>query len=380
MGPAMTPVTWPRLRRRARIGRAPAHAPRPPRRGEVLGSAWALSPALPSLPPVFNGPSSADSWTHEHLTLLLVIFLGAVLVALLARRARLSLPREGLLPALLAVTQAALVLTAIGALLFLLGGLAPARLAGLLPWVFIAAAVALGWSLRDLIPDLIGRALLLAEHRVRVGRYLRVGEHQGEVVRLALRTTWLRDGEGRLISLPNRLLLRSVIVFNVDEGTDAEVTLNVETRAPAHIVRRALRDAARSSPWVRPDAALVIAQDPVEPMRWTVRARLLERRFAVGFRGDLLARTHEHLRSDASAGVALTRPSTRPIAGAVYGAASPYAVEDPDDAGQRGAEKRIREQNLRRGGSAPVATPYPPDERLEDGPPEAPEAAEAPER
>ena len=73
----------------------------------------------------------------------------------------------------------------------------------------------------------------------------------------------------------------------------------MESGRPAREVRRALVEAAISSPWVRSDERPTARQDGSDPRLWRVRAQLLEMRFAERFEGDLLERTEDVLAADA---------------------------------------------------------------------------------
>jgi hypothetical protein len=119
--------------------------------------------------------------------------------------------------------------------------------------------------------------------------------HSGIVEARGLRAVWVRDGLGHRIGLPNRLFLTEAVVSQTG-GAFHDVSLRfAASRVPAARVRRALHDAVLTSPWVQPDAAVIIRRDGTDPTVWHVRARLLDVAFAVSFEGDLLERAEEML-------------------------------------------------------------------------------------
>jgi small-conductance mechanosensitive channel len=163
-------------------------------------------------------------------------------------------------------------------------------------WTFVALALVIGWSIRDLFADLIAGIILAAERRVKKGTWVSGDGFQGTVEGRSLRATWLRDGQGHRLTVPNRAMVGAPMVY--DSGADAEheVVVRLEGYEDAAKVRLALTDAILSSPWVLAGATPVVLRDPADPVVWRVRSKLLEPRFSVHFEGELLERVEELLR------------------------------------------------------------------------------------
>ncbi len=242
------------------------------------------SSAFPGLP--------GDGWTV--LGMLSVLLVSMLLVTLISR-ARLGLPVQGVIPGALALLHVLIQLFALLTAAGIVARLLPPALAPAVPWAIVAVAVAVGWSTRDIMPDLIGAAVISFERRIRPGIWMSTGELSGLVERRGLRAVWLRDGHGNRIAVPNRQLLSTHVAVQEAAGPVHEVTLRVEDLGPTKEVRRALLEATLTSPWVRPDAAPAVRQDGGDPKLWHVRAHLLEMRFAGRFEGDLLERTEDVL-------------------------------------------------------------------------------------
>lgn len=267
------------------------------------GDLW--STAFPELP--------GDGWT--------VIGMGGVLAAalllmMIVSRLRVGLPVQGLIPTTLATAHVLLQLFALLTGAGIIARLLPAALAPAVPWAIVAVAIAVGWSSRDVLPDLVAAAVITFEQRIRPGIWMSTGDLSGLVERRGLRAVWLRDGHGNRIAIPNRKLLVNHVAVQEAAGPVHEVALRVSDRGPTKEVRRALLEATLTSPWARPDAAPVVRQDGGDPELWHIRAHLLEMRFAGRFEGDLLERTEEVLAVARMNQSAATAKSNEPSSGA----------------------------------------------------------------
>jgi small-conductance mechanosensitive channel len=196
---------------------------------------------------------------------------------------------------------------ALGALVFVLRiavfSLLVAIIFALVPndqnWILGALAVlalVVGWSVRDLFADLVAGAILAAERRVKKGMWVSGDGFQGTVEGRSLRATWLRDGQGHRITVPNRAMVGAPMVYDAGADAEHEVVVRLEGYRDAGRVRMALTDAILSSPWVLAGATPVVLRDPADPIVWRVRTKLLEPRFSVHFEGELLERVEDLLR------------------------------------------------------------------------------------
>lgn len=164
-----------------------------------------------------------------------------------------------------------------------------------LPFALLAAALALGWSLRDVLPDLIAGSVLAFERRVRPGMWLSGNGFAGVVERVGLRATWLRDPTDRRVAVPNRALVSMPITSDAGRWPTREVVLRIESTAPADKIRRAIIDAVLASPWTPVGEAPSVQRDGAEPEVWHVRSRVLDLSFAGSFEGELLERAEAML-------------------------------------------------------------------------------------
>lgn len=108
------------------------------------------------------------------------------------------------------------------------------------------AGLAISLGAQTLVKDYISGILILVEHQFSVGDTIRVGEHQGEVERMTLRATFLRDVEGRQHIVPNGEIRA---LSNLTVGwSRAVVDVNVPYDADMNAVLRAFESAAASAP------------------------------------------------------------------------------------------------------------------------------------
>ncbi len=166
-------------------------------------------------------------------------------------------------------------------LLLVLAGLMILQALGLnvVPLLAGAGVVGLAISLgaQTLVKDFISGMLILVESQFSVGDTIRVGEHQGQVERITLRATFLRDLEGRRYVLPNGDIRA---VSNLTVGwSRAIVDLNVSYDADMNAVLGLLQTAAASAgqdPDIADDlleAPAVIGWNALQD--WAVQVRLL---------------------------------------------------------------------------------------------------------
>lgn len=105
------------------------------------------------------------------------------------------------------------------------------------------AGIAIGFGAQYLIRDIIAGFFLLFEGLIQVGDTIRVGDAAGEVERVNLRTTQIRQFSGELVTIPNgeikrignmsRGFMRAMVVVSLPYGTDVQRALEVMQRTAA---------------------------------------------------------------------------------------------------------------------------------------------------
>ncbi|MEQ1506941.1 MAG: mechanosensitive ion channel domain-containing protein, partial [Myxococcota bacterium] len=151
-----------------------------------------------------------------------------------------------------------------------------------------------GWSARDVLPDLVAWTFLAAEGRIRAGTWVQGDGFEGIVDALRPRATWIVDPRGHHLSVPNRRLLRAPVRADRSRHPEVELSIRVSGVSPM-VARAALREAILLSPWLAPQPQPEIGWDPIDPDRWTARVRIVDLRFRDRFVGAVQERLQEVL-------------------------------------------------------------------------------------
>ncbi|MCB9780677.1 MAG: mechanosensitive ion channel [Alphaproteobacteria bacterium] len=245
----------------------------------VLGPRRSIAEDL--LPPP---PRSGGNRALLFALLALMAFLGGEVTERLQERVL----RKGLLPRFLSMLTGIgrgltipLVFVAVLSLLPHSWGLA-------VPFALVALALAFGWTARDLLADVFAGIVLTIERRVQAGERIEVGDHKGVVQGLGLRTTRLTVDDGRMVSMPNRQLLRQDLRVDPDSYAPVQVPVHVHPHLSVGEVRQQLQELALLSPYIAPSRPPNVYRDADRPEVWIVEARLVHPRFANAFRGALV--------------------------------------------------------------------------------------------
>ncbi len=107
------------------------------------------------------------------------------------------------------------------------------------------AGLALSLGAQTFIKDFFGGVVILVENQFTVGDVIKIGDLTGTVERITLRATYLRDSEGKRISIPNGDI-RTVSNLST-EWARAVVTLSVPLDADMNQVMDALGQAAQEA-------------------------------------------------------------------------------------------------------------------------------------
>jgi small-conductance mechanosensitive channel/CRP-like cAMP-binding protein len=110
-------------------------------------------------------------------------------------------------------------------------------------------AVVIGFALQDTLGNTFAGLAIQVEKPFRVGHWLSVGGHEGQVVEVTWRATKLRTKAGNLVVLPNSFLSKEAIInFSEPEApTRLEVTVGVTYDVSPDAVKQAIAEALGQS-------------------------------------------------------------------------------------------------------------------------------------
>jgi small conductance mechanosensitive channel len=141
-------------------------------------------------------------------------------------------------------------------------------------WVLTFGGVfslAIGLAFQDLLRNILAGIFILLEKPFRIGDHVAIGDCEGVVQTIALRTTALRTGDGRLAVMPNLTVFTSVILNStafdqrrysvtlpVEPGTDLPRLMKAADGALAVIPGIASDPPPTVQPRVEPDGRRVV--------------------------------------------------------------------------------------------------------------------------
>jgi small-conductance mechanosensitive channel len=132
--------------------------------------------------------------------------------------------------------------------------------------------LAIGLAFQDLLRNILAGIFILLEKPFRIGDHVAIGDCEGVVQTIALRTTALRTGDGRLAVMPNLTVFTSVILNStaydqrrysvtlpVEPGTDLPRLMKAADGALAAVPGIASDPPPSVQPRVEPDGRRVVA-------------------------------------------------------------------------------------------------------------------------
>lgn len=187
------------------------------------------------------------------------------------------------------------------ALLIVMDVLAPSRDAFLA--VLGSAALAIGLGLQDLIKNLVGGLVIVADAPFQMGDRVRIGQAYGEVVHIGLRSTRLLTPAGTTAAIPNSDILTQQ-TFNANCGVPESLvitTLRLPHGVDPDLVLSLAREIAVSSPYTYLGRPISVGlEDPVSGhnfVRLTIEAYAYDHRYEPSMQTDILRRAHREFRS-----------------------------------------------------------------------------------
>jgi small-conductance mechanosensitive channel len=177
--------------------------------------------------------------------------------------------------------------------------------------VFGAAAVALGFAIKDYANSLLAGIVALCERPYRPGDWVRIGADYGEVKALGFRNVELVTPDDTVVAIPHSSIWTQA-VHNSNAGKRDLMCVADFFLDPRHegaAVLRALRDVAMTSPYVnlkRPAPVTVIAAERMWATHYEVKAYPIDSRDQFLFITDLTLRGKEALLKLGAAPAAVT--------------------------------------------------------------------------
>ena len=166
-----------------------------------------------------------------------------------------------------------------------------------------SAALAIGLGLQDLIKNLIGGLVVVADRPYQTGDRIKVGDAHGEVVQIGLRSTKIVTDSGALVTVPNSQVLTSHI-FNANAGV-AECLVSTEMPVPhtadADEVMRLGREVAVTCPYTHLGRRIELELDDKSWGKYlpvlSIKAYVYDHRYEGAMKTDILRRARREISS-----------------------------------------------------------------------------------
>jgi hypothetical protein len=191
------------------------------------------------------------------------------------------------------------------ALMLVVDVLAPTRDAFLA--VLGSAALAIGLGLQDLIKNLVGGLVIVADVPFQTGDRVQIGRAYGEVVHIGLRSTRLLTPDGKIAAIPNSDILNEQ-TFNANRSVpEAMVTteVNVHRGLDPSVLLRIGREVAICCPYTHLGRPVLVDLEDNDTrhvvMKLSIEAYVYDHRYEPAMRTDILRRAQRELRSLAAA-------------------------------------------------------------------------------
>jgi small-conductance mechanosensitive channel len=113
-----------------------------------------------------------------------------------------------------------------------------------------AVGIGLGFGMQNIANNFVSGLILLFERPIRVGDRVEVGETNGDVVRIAARSTWVRTNDNVVIIIPNSEFINNHVTNWTanDRQVRFSVPLGVSYGSDPEAVRSVLEEVARLHP------------------------------------------------------------------------------------------------------------------------------------
>lgn len=116
--------------------------------------------------------------------------------------------------------------------------------------------VAAGFAFREVLENFFAGVLLLAEEPFRIRDQIRVGDFEGTVTAIRIRSTTILTYDGRRVVLPNRTLFTEPVMVNTArERRRSEYTVGIGYGDDLERAKELMLEAVRSVPDVLPEPA-----------------------------------------------------------------------------------------------------------------------------
>lgn len=141
--------------------------------------------------------------------------------------------------------------------------------------IFGLLSVGIGFGLQNVTSNFVAGLILLFERPIRVGDRITVGDKEGDVVEINIRSTTIRSLNNIAIIVPNSEFVSSTVInwTYADQRIRLEIDVGVSYSSDLDTVLRALREVAEEHPEVLTNPAAEVLHTGFGDSSWNMRLR-----------------------------------------------------------------------------------------------------------
>jgi len=134
--------------------------------------------------------------------------------------------------------------------------------------------IVLGLAFREIAENSLASILLSVRNPFRTGDWIQIGDHQGIVQNLNMRTTVLMTLDGNHIQIPNSLVFKSIVTnFSTNPGRRADFVVGIGYAESIVAAQELIIDALRAHPAVLDDPEPVAIVDELGPTAVSIKVQ-----------------------------------------------------------------------------------------------------------
>ncbi|MGD1864101.1 MAG: mechanosensitive ion channel family protein [Phormidesmis sp.] len=120
-------------------------------------------------------------------------------------------------------------------------------------------SVAIGFAFQDIFKNFLAGILLLLQEPFSLGDQIIVGDYEGTVAEIALRSTQIRTYKGELVVMPNSIVFTSPVqVMTGRPQRRTDLAIGVDYNTPLPMAIKTLQEAASSVEEVKPSPSIEV--------------------------------------------------------------------------------------------------------------------------
>jgi small-conductance mechanosensitive channel len=165
----------------------------------------------------------------------------------------------------------------------------------------VPVVLALGLAARDLLGNLLGGIVLALDRRFHLGDVIRVGDQEGEVRNIGIRSVQLATKDGHIVELPNLRFLREPYSNITPDVSDIQTRIVMVLPAETQVARAreiaylAAAVSRYASPRKAPEVFIDTHFDQTFLLRLTILGYVFDPAFEEHYRSDVVESVRDNL-------------------------------------------------------------------------------------